>query len=173
MRKQTLKIGLAAAALVVGVGLITWSLTRPNPLRQGRAPKEHFFYDVNDGELFAASAGEIPPIEAPSGGEGVRAYVYACGRCTEARLQIGYLERFEPQAARAMELRDDPRLDEGELLRLQQMIRGGTRVASPPEPGSSPEWISFEDAKAQHLTQAYREMCDDGLARLCAPRDLR
>ncbi len=79
-----------------------------------------YFYDLSTGELFAASPSRLPPIAAPSdtGGnlQGVRAYVYACGDCSDSQpREIGYLMMYTSQYALAIE-----KLGRGETLTAEE-----------------------------------------------------
>lgn len=58
-------------------------------------PKEevsYWYYDVSEKKLFEGPTNQFAPIASPSGGEGVRAYVYSCSDCSdETSWFIGYL----------------------------------------------------------------------------------
>ena len=57
--------------------------------------------DLTSGQLFDVGVmeGVHPPIQAPSGGEAVRAHVFACGDCGEDNQRfIAYLEQYLPEA---------------------------------------------------------------------------
>lgn len=86
----------AAVVLVIALAILIRELRPAAP----QGVTEQWFYDLNTGQLFAATIGEIPPIAAPSGplsnGDpaGVRAHVYACGDCSPATRTIAYLETY-------------------------------------------------------------------------------
>ena len=64
--------------------------------------REVYFMDMDTGEFFTGRLDAIPPIEAPSGGRGVRANLYTCGEC-EPGEWFGYLETYTSQAKRQYE----------------------------------------------------------------------
>lgn len=69
--------------------------------------KDAYWYDVDTGELFGHAA-VLPPIEAPSGGEGVRAYLFACNDCDDKSDRfIGYLERYSEEGRRILKEEQD------------------------------------------------------------------
>ena len=58
-----------------------------------------FWYDTGSKELFGAKH-DMPPIKAPSGSEGVSAYVFANGSCDNAADRfIVFLEKFPDKDA--------------------------------------------------------------------------
>ena len=64
--------------------------------------KDAYWYDMDTGKLFGHEA-VTPPIEAPSGGEGVRAHVFACNNCDdESDRFIGFLERYTDEGKRIL-----------------------------------------------------------------------
>jgi len=97
-RNQAVVGFTAIACLVLGVALLVMRASQPTgaALDQGQV----YFYDLGAKQLYAA-ANAWPPVTAPSGEEGVAAYVYACGECTEGNRTIGYLTRFD-EAGKAM-----------------------------------------------------------------------
>src|SRR5690242_5471202 len=64
-----------------------------------------WYLDLKTQDRFAALAGPRPAAVSPSGGEGVRAHVYACGKCPGNTEQwVAYLERL-PEGATAAQQR--------------------------------------------------------------------
>jgi hypothetical protein len=88
-----------------------------------------YFYDMQTRQLFAAKATFVPPIEAPSGGEGVLAQVYGCGDCTGERV-IGLLRKYTPSAKLAIESGRPPDPD-GQLVRLPHADSAWVSANSP------------------------------------------
>lgn len=85
-------------------------------------PKMDWYYDLNTGDLFAAKAGRIPPIAAPSGPlpngapAGVRAYVFSyVAEPNESERIIGFLETKDPNYIH--DDRDSTRYGEGMLIK--------------------------------------------------------
>lgn len=107
----------AVALLCVAVGLLIYESRGPSYY----IPSKAYFYDLNTGKLFAASAKDIPPIAAPSGpyhgdkAGGVKAYIYACGSCPDdlsgqtaeqlesKKIYVAYLEMYTAEAKQAQE----------------------------------------------------------------------
>lgn len=84
--------------------------------------KQEWYYDLNTGGLFTAKAGQMPPIEAPSGPlpngrpAGVRAYVFSyVAEPNESERHIGFLETKDPNYI--YDGRDHPRYGEGMLIK--------------------------------------------------------
>lgn len=90
-------IGTAAAIVTVllsAVYVVSRSgIMRTRPTGTGVTV---YFYDLSSGELFVGPLDLIETgIVAPSGGEGVRAYVYSCSDCADPGSRfIGHLHRF-------------------------------------------------------------------------------
>jgi hypothetical protein len=86
---------------------------------QGPGPTQNitsnYYYDMNTKQTFVGKADLIAPISTPSGtykpapdapemGAGVKAYVFACGDCSDPKKHfIGYLEMYTPEAKKKME----------------------------------------------------------------------
>ncbi|MFP4144471.1 MAG: hypothetical protein ACLFV3_04950 [Phycisphaeraceae bacterium] len=70
---------VAVVILVVALGVILLSGGENNPT----AERESYYYDLNTGEIFTASAALDPPFETDAGGEGVSAAIFGCGECPE------------------------------------------------------------------------------------------
>lgn len=78
---------------------------------------EVYFWDLGTEEAFAGPTGAIPPIEAPSGDEGVHAHLLTCGECTPDQW-FGYLEKYSDSAKRMYEEQEDlPGADDDILVR--------------------------------------------------------
>jgi len=74
----------------------------PNMLAEDQA----WYYDVVTGEVFAARAKQIPPIQSPDGHEAVRVFFFSCGECTEGERFAGYYMKYT--AAMKQQLDADP-----------------------------------------------------------------
>jgi len=92
-------VGSGLLFLVVVISLVIGGGEQADPTASKRA----WFYDLNTGKLFAASAAKAPPIQAPSGptpeGEeaGVRAYVVTYGTGDDrSEPTVAYLETRAP-----------------------------------------------------------------------------
>ena len=98
VNQKSALVGLVAVLILVGsLFAIMWQLGGSR--RGGNAPRNVFFMDVSNGELFPAPVNSIPPIDAPSGpGNGVKAYVYTCGSCSKSEWFIAYVQKYTPEA---------------------------------------------------------------------------
>ena len=67
------------------------------------SPQDAYWYDLDTGELFGHK-NVTPPVPAPSGGEGVRAHVYACNDCNDKTDRfISFLERYTEEGKKFLE----------------------------------------------------------------------
>lgn len=166
-QKDLIKLVIAAVALLVGVGLIV--ARGGGPDRRGvPGPEAHFYYDLDTGELFTESVTRTPPITAPSGGEGVRAFVFTCGQCASSQLVIGYLQKLSGQAIEATDQLTN--VDEDKRHPLYAQIQGGTFVAVAPEAGQPPRWLPAVSPESKAIIQSYLTICPGKKrALLCTP----
>lgn len=118
---QTPWISIAAGTVILACAVFI-VLT----LRGERHPTpDIWYYDVETGKLFAASARGVPPIAAPSGGEGVRARVYTCGSCLEeSQLQVAHIEKYSPEAKAKREalLKQMEAAEPAEQFKIRQQL---------------------------------------------------
>jgi WD40 repeat protein len=94
-------------------------ITRQQPVSDSRSGLV-FWYDEGTKMLFGELPTEYPPIVAPSGAEGVRAYVYTDSTCDDASGRyIGYFEKYpDPKAvAQAVDMISRALLHDQRLLR--------------------------------------------------------
>lgn len=147
---------LAVVVLAVALGVVALQFRGPGPGTETQV----YFWDMETGELFAGGANEAPPIEAPSGGEGVRAHLFSCGACTPEEW-FGYLERHTEEARRLQEDRtvrpDDP--DVRAFLQENHLIR---------ELGED-RWVSMTSSAGQRIQREVRERCGGERPTLCMP----
>lgn len=131
-RYQTIVIGMCVVFIAI---VFAWSCSRMGGGAGGggRSDVAVWFYDLQAKQLFQADPDDVPPIEAPSGGEGVRAYVYSCGACTQDARRIARLERYTPESKQAferyLELRDDGRGGTAEAVAALGDADRGRRVS--------------------------------------------
>jgi hypothetical protein len=91
---------LTAVAVTVvvlaAVGFVVMQVLAARPKIQSGLPDAYFTTD--DGKtFFVGNSASVPPFEY-KGQQAVRAYVYECG----GERFVGYLERFNPEAHKAM-----------------------------------------------------------------------
>lgn len=119
-----------------------------------------YFLDLQTADLFDAPANSKSPMTAPSGGEGVRAYVFACGSCADASQRfVAYVEKFSEQAA--------AELKRPTAERNMEVYEKGHLVAAAPVQGIQPQWLSIDHRGASQVTESPWQRCDD--AEECTP----
>lgn len=132
-RSQLIRIGAAVIVLAIAAVIFT-SGGRP----ADRAAAAMYFINLDTDELVAAP-GSVSPIALPSGAQGVRAVVYACGSCAdETKRTVAYVEKTEPVAALPADrppMPGDPTPDDG--IRVSD-DRGQTW-----HPAQSPEGLAI------------------------------
>lgn len=145
---------VVAAALLAVAGLLLYKFIFTQELPT--TSSKFYYYDTQTDELFVDEANLIPPIKAPSGGEGVIAQVYACGDCSGEKY-IALLRKYSPEAKQAIE-KGLPPNPNGELVRLA-------------EPGS--EWVPADSDAGQQIrltsASAVRSFCKDKPPIICFP----
>jgi len=155
-----------AAAAVIGLAALGVLLFRGN---SGSTRNEQAYYmDAQTLDLFAADV--LPaPIASPTGGEGVRAYVFTCGACDVDQWAVAYVEKFTPDARAAMlePTAVERSREESEAL-VQRMEEG--RLVAGVGAGESMQWEKASSAAGIAIRQRATQRCDDGSVRLpCQP----
>lgn len=145
-------IGLAAATLftLIGGGETI------------EVKKAIYFYDLDTKTLYGIATTDhpVPPVVAPSGGEGVRAKVYSCGNCDdESKYFVGLLEKYSDKAKKAIEEKSENADD----LRSQGLL-----VSLP----DGQKWESANDDEGSKIIVGSRRgKCPDGVKLIkCEPR---
>ncbi len=133
------KLMLGGAIAIVAVVVI---VRQADELSAPPATRQAWFVDLTSGELFADDYGRHPPFASPTGGEAVRAHVYAVN-CTDVRLNdIAYISRYN-DAALAELAKPDER-------RRFDIIEMGELIAVYPSDGE-PNWQSAISGEAERL----------------------
>lgn len=137
-----LATGLTAAVAVIAITAIVVQVLASRKRYPEGLPSAYF--TVDDGQTyFVAGMENIPPFQH-EGKEAVRAYVFKCGG---GKPFVGYLERYNPEAHKAMvENRATP----------QHQIAGRDLK----RPGANNPWVSTKDKKASIAVADVR--CPDG-----------
>lgn len=186
-------VGSIVILLVSGVLFGRFAAEQSKP---ARAPTAHvWYYDLGADKLFEAEADELPPIAAPSDlgadgkasdsdSRGVRAAVYSCGDCADAKTRfIFYIEKYTPEARAALIGNGGHRDVISEMPASEKRLRGldpdnpfdGMLIAfadpaDPSAPASKWTWHPKADLTPDGLDDAARGRCADGqLPRLCPP----
>jgi len=127
---------------------------RPSPQQQ-RVDRVYFL-DEGDDTLFVADATALPPIEAPSGVNGVRAYVFSCSTCADASSrQIGFVTRYTDELKRAM----------ANATINASLEARGTLVRRP----GQTQWYAMSDDGAAIVQQVFSACPQGGRQRECLP----
>ncbi|MCX5662713.1 MAG: hypothetical protein NTW19_23785 [Planctomycetota bacterium] len=96
---KAFRVGVTCGLVVVAAVVL---LIQTGVIPPSTVVGKFWYYDLATEKLFAADD-QIPPIRVPTGPKdgpptGVRAYVFACGECSDASKRvIGYLETFDPE----------------------------------------------------------------------------
>ena len=158
MGKNPVVAIIAAIVLIVAVVLIF----RQAGIGGGSmgSPKDAYWYDLDTGKLFGHKA-VTPPIEAPSGGEGVRAHVFACNNCDDKSDRfIAFLERYSDEGKKALE--------EGAASGKDPMFRAQAMQYSEVRLEADTEWTSGADMEAAMAIRQYQNtQCGDKPAKPC------
>ena len=94
MGNNPVLVVVAVVILAVAIVLIAWNMGGNPPPPQG----SRSFYDEGTKELYPFAKQEWPPVKAPSGQDGVKAFVYSCTDCEDKSSRfIGYLQKFTPE----------------------------------------------------------------------------
>jgi hypothetical protein len=168
------KVIIATSTIVIAAGLVF--LFFPSGRGSRRATRA-YYYDLTAKTLFVGKAGELVPIDAPSGkGMGVAATVFGCGDCAESHRFIAYLLRFNADT-RARQLADW----EQQKLNWAQQGRSGAPELTPmhnlyagAEVRSidSDQWVSYNsEAGGQLIKDEIAKHCPGGKVVPCNPGD--
>jgi len=130
-----------------------------------------WFFDLNTNQLFVDDVRAIPPITAPSGPRaGVRAYVFTCGDCNDAKQRfIGYLETYTPDAARQLadarrSLESDPQ--SVDYLMVARDARAGRLIRRP----NDADWTPAHSEAGVAIITSLARRCPQGTRiRPCLP----
>ncbi len=149
MSKPTITTLLITAALLIAGCKYHGSATAPAP------PQAAYFFDTLTGELFVAPIASVAPIDAPSGGQAVRAHVFSCGDCSDmSQLFVGYLSGYTAEVKAKIEQDNlDPRPE--------------PHVAAPVFDGAKPLWQNASSAAGRAIKNVTR--CESAPPRECFP----
>lgn len=96
-------IGIGAAVGLVLIALL-YVFVFANFGNERQLTEAEFFYDIQQKRLFTARPTPWTPIDAPSGAKnGVKAYVYSCGECSDKDKRfIAFLEMYTDEALKSV-----------------------------------------------------------------------
>ena len=139
-------MGLAVVVLLAALVVVAMQFRSAGP----RTALDVYFWDMQANQAFVHPGNAIPPVEAPSGGEGVRAHLYTCGECTPDEW-FGYLEKYTDRAKQHHEQTGDiPAEDEQRVRALD-----GER------------WMAYYSREGQRIIDAIYAVYDDEHAAPC------
>jgi len=126
--------GMAIAAVGLLVVAILLGIWKTGGFRSSAAEADgKWYYALESGQLFAGPLDATPPLDAPTGGEGVQAHVFTCDdSCGNGDLEglapdqleplglfVGYLETMAPKGVDRLEIIRNS--DASEATRLMQL----------------------------------------------------
>lgn len=149
------KVGAAIAAVVLILAVVI-------AMRGGNAEvrdlNHGYFYDLQTNDVYLYTGDNVAPVTAPSGGVGVRAWVYTCDNCDDEAAQfVGYIQKYTDDAKAAMDAGDTPEGDVESkiLLRLPE--------------GDEESWVPRNSEDGRRIRESVDSRCPDGRAQLCRP----
>lgn len=144
-------VGIGALGLIVVAGVLF--------VARGGAQSKHldaiYFYNLESGELFTQPIGTLPPVDG-----GVRAFVYACGECSEQNRFISHLITMPAEAKAALDAGnvDDP----GTFVGMNQQIAAYNDA-------NELEWLPRHSPQGEAIADAPATRCDGKPAKQCRP----
>jgi hypothetical protein len=149
-----------AGVAVLVLGFAVWRMAT---VGHGNALENHrYFFDLGTGELFTHDVSAMPPVTAPSGGDGVLATVYTCGACSsEAERKIAYIITYTEEALALMQQAMGENANPGAMAAAQAQ----RLIAAPSQ---QPQWVAFDDPRSGQLL-SFADQCPGGKAEICLP----
>ena len=127
------------------------------------APQSRWYFDPVLDELVVVrdDGTAVPPITLPSGNEGWRANVFACGDCDDPEQRfVAWYERYTPWAKQAIEADPEGMTDEGMHARY-----AGMEVSV-----DGQNWYSMDSMQASQIQNRPMQVCPDPTqVRMCFP----
>lgn len=158
-------VGVGVAVILVGIAAIVLARGINGQPRYGEDGL--YYYNLETGELFVGAVDALPPIDAPTGGQGVRAYLYSCESCAGSPDEIVYLETYTETARQLAAMRND---EEKQLTPMQiSQMQGGIRVAPRPDDGQEPQWVAANTDDGRALVDAPQTLCSGKRGQRCSP----
>lgn len=163
------RVSAAVAVVVIAAALAAISL-------RGRgasvATGGQYFFDLASGNIFVGPRDAISPIDTPEGGKAVLAHVFSCGACTESQWRVLYLESLTEEARQvrlASQKAPSDDLAAPSINQPMDRVASGIRIAAPPQPGQTPQWVPQGHQSATALETAFLTLCNGQRATRCIP----
>lgn len=158
------KIGAVVVAAVLGLAVVLYFVMSSSDDKPRPMQTQSYYYDVDSKKLFAAPSNQNAPIKAPSGGEGVIAWVYSCdGDCSDpAKLKVGSLVKFTDEAKAAMDRANEEfkKNSDWKMPEEDRRLSVDGKVISAPDPI---EWIPIKTKEGTDIRQlAPMKVCPNG-----------
>lgn len=163
-RNSPLTVLVALAVLVI-CGVVIWRF-RQQSAAQREVPRTQWFLDVGTGKLYTVDAEVAAPQEPPSRATlpdgspgGVKAYVFSCGDCNDARTHfVGYVATLpESERVKPLDLRNP---SAATIARITVTNTSALGL----------EWHSMKSEKAEKILLDLQSRCKDGGAlHECSP----
>lgn len=172
VQRNKIPITIASVVLILVASVyIALSLLKPRGGFERPPEAKAYFFDMQTKQEFTAIADQMPPIAAPSGGEGVRLFMMGCGDCSKPFR--AYLQKYDADVhglAKVMAQNPDAMPAEIGAQNLQreeaiEKIADGLLVASPDRPD---QWVKANSDEGAAIVSAAEKKCPDGF-RMCAP----
>jgi hypothetical protein len=136
-----------------------------------------YYYDLNTGELFSASAGLIPPIDAPSGvllgttssKAGVRAYVFGCGSCLPEDRHVAWIEMYDNEARKNLTEQLSAKTHPLASRMGPEAVTSHVAEVNLEDPRDV-KWVGLNSLKGSSIVRQSALSCPDGSAAIpCMP----
>lgn len=128
-----------------------------------------YFFDLNTNEPFEAPFDAVSPIDAPSGGIGVRAVYLSCGGCGSRYL--GWLERYTPKARELYLKIVEKNATSERKISPQMAVSASMPQGLELRSADGGEWIPLKSAKGQEVIRTAQAKCGGKPPRTCQPSD--
>jgi len=171
----------AVVLLIIALGVTVCSISGGGTSATGPGVGQQWFLDEGTNKLFAAEADAVPPIQAPSGKDGVRAYVFTCDKncgghnldgkgldeLEELGLFVGYVEKISPRGIEHMErIKQEHGDDMAVSLLMSERLMEFTLVRQV----GSERWYPFVAPQATKIQSDPHTKCQDRrFAKPCMP----
>ncbi|MEX0777734.1 MAG: hypothetical protein WD042_18680 [Phycisphaeraceae bacterium] len=152
----------AVVLLLISLAVIVYSTKSSSGVRNYKI----YFYDLNSGQLFAEESTKLPPIDTPTGKDnGVWAFVYGCGDCSEANRFIGYLQKLTPEMKEAQ-----LKAQSGETGEMMPPYEGDMDQGTLIRLKDSGEWVPMYSEEGQKIMTSIEGKCPaDQRPKHCRP----
>ncbi|QDU34214.1 hypothetical protein KS4_22790 [Poriferisphaera corsica] len=138
--------------------------------------REAYFLDTGSGMIYRAGAGEMAPIKAPSGKDGVRAYIYSCNECADDYAELNadtiktegaflaYTERLHPKMKAKLEKARASGADP--MMIEMQIMQGGMQYGNV----TATKWVGANSPGGYQVVSQATQQCAGERAKQCVPR---